>query len=171
MPNQANLFITVDHLFHRARRFPHCLHDMTATFQHEDVQFVYPENWELSQQTEDQSPWEVSLEIPGGGFWSVYVFPVDFEPLELLENAQNALKDQYEDVEFQAPEQTNDPFPMVSVEAHFYCLDFLVTALIQVVSTPSHTFVIACQAESREFDSKQDVFRAITASLLSGKTT
>ena len=140
---------------------------MTATFQFKDVQFAYPENWELSQQTEEQSPWEVSLEIPGGGFWTVYVFPTDFDPQELLENAKSALVDQYEDVEFQSPVRASDPYPMVSVEAHFYCLDFLVNALIKVVSTPSHTFVITCQAESRDFDERLDVFRAITQSLLS----
>ena len=139
---------------------------MTATFQHDDVTFIYPENWEVTKQPEQESPWDVALEIPGGGFWSLHVFPNDTDPDALLANAQSALSEQYEDVEFQTPTRVDLPSPTISMEAYFYCLDFLVTALMQIISTPQHTYFILCQAESREFDENRDVFQAILTSLL-----
>ena len=53
-----------------------------------------------------------------------------------------------------------------SVEANFFCLDFLVTSTLHVVLTERYKMLIWFQAESREFEQLKDVFRAITISML-----
>ena len=141
---------------------------MTSTYKNNDIEFIYPESWQLSETVEENMfPGEVSLETPEGGFWTLAIFPADVDAAELLENAKQGLSDQYEDVEFQrSADPIDDLFKSIGVEAFFYCLDFLVTAKLNVISTPRHMLVICCQAENREFDEKRDVFAAITASLL-----
>jgi hypothetical protein len=141
---------------------------MTSTFKRDNIEFSYPETWDLNDTfDEDPSSGEVSLETPEGGFWTLVVFPPDVDPLELLENAKQGLVSQYEDVEFQVSNRPPDEvYPSLGTDAFFYCLDFLVTANLSVISTPAQTLVICCQAENREFDEKRDVFAAITSSLL-----
>ena len=141
---------------------------MTATFKHDQIEFIYPENWSLTSNIEaDSFPGEVSLETPEGGFWSLLIFPPNADPTELLDKAKQGLIEQYEDVEFQSTSEPADEiYDSISAEAFFYCLDFLVTAQLNVITTPNHILVICSQAESREFDEKRDVFAAMTASLL-----
>ena len=141
---------------------------MTATFKHDQIEFIYPENWSLTSNIEaDSFTGEVSLETPEGGFWSLLIFPPNADPTELLDKAKQGLIEQYEDVEFQSTSEPADEiYDSISTEAFFYCLDFLVTAQLNVITTPNHILVICSQAESREFDEKRDVFAAMTASLL-----
>ncbi len=141
---------------------------MTTTFKRDDIEFIYPETWQLTE-TVEEAPFsgEVSLETPDGGFWTLLIFPPDVDANELLENAKQGLVDQYEDIEFQAPTGPLDEiYECIGADAFFYCLDFLVAANLSVISTPRHVLVICCQAESREFDEKREVFAAITTSLL-----
>jgi hypothetical protein len=48
----------------------------------------------------------------------------------------------------------------------FYCLDLLVTARARAVRTDRATYLVLCQAESREFERLLPVFETITLSLL-----
>ena len=50
----------------------------------------------------------------------------------------------------------------------FYCLDFLVRVRLQAVSTPQYQMIFWFQAEDRDFDKLELVFKAITLSLLQG---
>jgi hypothetical protein len=52
------------------------------------------------------------------------------------------------------------------VDAHFYCLDFLVTALIRIARTSQYVIGFVSQAESRQFDRQAPVFAAIMTSLI-----
>ncbi|MCH2182251.1 MAG: hypothetical protein MK108_09625 [Mariniblastus sp.] len=145
---------------------------MTSTFKRDQIEFTYPETWQLSDTFEDDPlSGEVSLETPEGGFWTLVVFPPDVDAAELLDNAKQGLVDQYQDVEFQVSTSLLDEvYPSIGTDAFFYCLDFLVTANLSVISMPGQTLVVCCQAESREFDEKRDVFAAITSSLLKNLT-
>ena len=118
--------------------------NMTSTFKRDNIEFTYPETWQLSDTLEHDPPeGEVSLETPGGGFWTLVVFPPDVDPVELLENAKRGLVDQYEDVEFQEPGRPlDDVYPSLGTDAFFYCLDFLVTAALSVISTPKYSLVV-----------------------------
>ena len=61
---------------------------MTSTFKRDEIEFSYPETWQLTETVEEGAfPGEVSLETPGGGFWTLLIFPPGVDAVELLENA------------------------------------------------------------------------------------
>ena len=48
----------------------------------------------------------------------------------------------------------------------FYCLDFLIRTRLQVVRTTDYQLLFWFQAEDREFDKQELVFKALATSLL-----
>ena len=129
---------------------------------------MYPENWNLLQSNDTDDFVEVSLESPEGGIWSVSVFSDGSSTGDLLESCAAALSEQYEDFERSDFTGQLGGFQAVGFDSHFYCLDFLVTAQARAFERNGHTVNVFCQAESREFDKSQEVFNAITQSLLQG---
>lgn len=139
---------------------------MTATYEKHGLKFLYPENWKLTDGQDVEPPYQVEIETPSGGIWSVSVFPSDSDSDELLADSVRALQDTYEDVEIDVANPDFTDYPSEGIDAYFYCLDFLVMARIRVLQTQRYKLVLLFQAESREFDGYLDVFRAITTSLL-----
>ncbi len=141
---------------------------MTALYQKHGLNFAFPENWRL---TENQQPGEfvvVELESPTGCIWSASLFPHDADPAHLLRISAAALGEQYEDLEVTDFHGQLESFEATGFDADFYCLDFLVTARTRMFLTPDNVVLIFCQAENRELEQFQDVFDAITLSLLRG---
>ena len=140
---------------------------MTAIFEKHDLKFMYPDNWSLVENQEAEDFIEVSLESPSGSIWSVSVFDdQENSPEELVESCATALSEQYEDFERFEFQGEIAGVSTVGFDSHFYCLDFLVTAQSRAMRYQNRLMNIFCQAESREFDQNQDVFNAITQSLL-----
>lgn len=144
---------------------------MTATYDNGQLSFQYPENWKLQENPDTSEFTEIALESPSGCIWSVSLFPADTDPRQLLETTATALREQYEDFESSATDSLIEDQLAPGFRAHFYCLDFLVTAQAQAFKLGSHTIHILAQAESREFDQFEPVFEAITVSLLHGKAS
>ena len=132
--------------------------------------FMYPENWTLSEQAEDElenAPREISLESPTGCLWVLHVFDSGTPAKGVLTEVVQGLDQQYEDFEFNPlPDCEILNYKTIGGDADFYCLDFLVTARIQVINTSEFVFSVLNQAESRDFDKMEQVFLAITTSLL-----
>lgn len=139
---------------------------MPAEYSKHGLTFLYPENWQLKDQQDSSLPYQVSLEGPTGGLWSLDMFPSDDDPELILDGAIRALKEQYEDVELTMAASDFEAFPSRGVDANFFCLDFLVSAKMRVFQSPKYQLLNWYQAESREFDSHHEVFRAVTQSLL-----
>ena len=143
---------------------------MTATFEKNGLRFLYPESWKLAEFSEAKEFHEVSLESPDGSIWSVSVFPGEAQQQQLVESCLEALKEQYDDLEAIGFDGEFNGYPATGFDADFYCLDFLVTAQTRTLKHNGKTFSFFCQAESREFEKNQDVFDAITLSLMSNET-
>lgn len=141
-----------------------------AIYDKHNLNFMYPENWKLNEQAPDEiegAPREISLEAPSGCLWVLHVFDNGTDPNEVLDLVVQGLDQQYEDFEFAMGQSTEIlGNPVISGEANFYCLDFLVTANVQVIDATDNVFCILNQAENRDFEQMRDVFLAITTSLL-----
>ena len=144
---------------------------MPSKYDQHGLTFLYPENWELQDQVDDALPYQVSLETPGGGLWSLNMFPRTDDPDEILDGAVAALQEQFDDVELSLAEKEFEAFPSRGIDANFFCLDFVVTARIRVFETEPYQLLNWYQAESREFDQQHDVFRAVTQSMLQSVAT
>lgn len=138
---------------------------MVATFDKHGVQFMYPENWSLT--TDDESwPRAISVESPSGAFWSLHLYSPPADPRKLTEDVISALRAEYDPLEAEeASEQVGD------VKAEGYDLSFFYLDLLIICHTRSFTFgnktlVIMTQAEDRDYQQLEPVFRAITVSLV-----
>lgn len=148
---------------------------VTTTYQKSGIEIVYPENWTLVESESDQlgtdfvgerQPKQISIQSPGSGVWDLYVFDKADDLSKRVQEFLTALQSQYDTFESEPLEVEIGDKKLVGYEAHFYCLDFLIKAHLLMLpgDVPK---LISYQAESREFDSSELVFKAITLSLIS----
>jgi hypothetical protein len=142
---------------------------MTATYKKRGLHFLYPDNWKLIDEAESDLPSSISVESPdGNAFWSVHLYEPDSDPDELLKEMISNLTETYPDLEV-SPFEGDFPARVSSgLEVMFYCLDFLIRVRLQAISTPQYQMVMWFQAEDRDFDKIELVFKAISLSLLQG---
>lgn len=140
---------------------------MPAKFEKLGITFQYPDNWTLEEEAQ-VGRGSVTVYSPGGAFWSVTVHPQEFDPGDLARAAADAIREEYKEVETQEAAETVTGYRMVGYDLNFYCLDLITTACVRSLRTGRATYTLFCQAEDRDFDELDAVFRAITASLLGG---
>lgn len=140
---------------------------MPAQFNEYGVQFSYPENWTLEQTPggDGELPADVTLQTPGGGFWSMQLLPSAVSPEECVDQVISELRGEYDDLELEVPTAGGDETLPHGREVRFFCLDLLVEARIWACRVPGHTLVGHYQAVQSEFEAIGPVFRAINASL------
>ena len=139
---------------------------MIAHYEKSGIRFSYPENWSVVDEQLDQWPQGVSVQSPNGGYWELKVFPAAIEPDRLSDEALEAMRQEYSDLESEAVTEEMFGVTAVGYNLDFFCLDLLITSRIRSFSIGSHTLLLICQAESREFDRQRFVYDAITKSLL-----
>ena len=141
---------------------------MTATFQSFGIRFLYPENWELAEETSGQHPRSVQVQSPTGAVWSLYVYETPAAPRELADEALAALTAEYPGLESRAAGGQLGNTDTTGYDVDFYCLDLVIACRIRSFRRQEKTFLVICQAETREFDKLSAVFEAISLSLVSG---
>jgi hypothetical protein len=129
------------------------------------IEFLYPENWEIQEEGWDDWPKTVTLQSPDGAFLSIYVYEGGANLRDLVREAVEAMRSEYEDLEAEEILQPGDGSDY-GYNLDFYCLDLVVSAQIRGALLPGKTVVWQSQAETREFDKNELVFRAITTSML-----
>ena len=139
---------------------------MPATYDNFDLCFLYPDNWSLSEDQEEQWPHAISVQSPSSAFWSLHVYPSRENSGILAQEALLGLAEAYEEVESEEVFEKIGPAETTGYNAEFFYLDFLVRAEIRSFAIGGRSFVLLCQAEAREFAEMAKVFRAITFSLL-----
>lgn len=141
---------------------------MSAVYENFGVSFMYPENWQLSDESgdADAGPKTVSVNSPGGGFWALHVYEPAVDPQDMANQFRLTMEAEYEGLESQPAQEDVGPASLTGYDMDFYCLDFVVTAQVRSVRVGKRTYVLAYQAESREFDKIAPVFQAMTHSLL-----
>ena len=130
------------------------------------IKFQYPENWTLDEGEALEGEQSVSVFSPGGAFWSVMVHPHSQAPQELVDTALQTMKQVYDELDAEAVEETMGNVDLVGYDLNFYCLDLTNTAVVRCGRTPQGTLLVFWQADDRELDEVEAVFRAITLSLL-----
>jgi hypothetical protein len=146
---------------------------MPAVYENAGLCFEYPENWllEAGSSVDGESPGDedsVTVYSPGGSFWTVVRHPGGKDPKPYVEAALQAMQEEYDEIDVEAVEETVLGHRLVGCDLNFFYLDLTNTARIRGVRTPGSTLLLFCQADDRELDEIDDVFRAMTASLLSG---
>ncbi|MEX2111953.1 MAG: hypothetical protein WD845_02145 [Pirellulales bacterium] len=140
---------------------------MPSTYDNLGVRFLYPDSWILDEEDSPSATPSVTVQSPGGAFWSLAIHSPSADPDELAQAALEALAAEYRDSESEPVTERIGGRLIDGFDFHFFYLDFVSTALIRGFRTATASCLLLCQAEDREFDELAAVFRAITTSLLS----
>jgi hypothetical protein len=132
------------------------------------IRFAYPENWSIADEQLEAPPQGVSVQSPNGGYWDLRIFVSRRELDEVSDQALDAMRQEYADLESEAVTEELFDVPAVGYNLDFFCLDLLVTSRIRSFHVGDRTLLLICQAENREFERQRLVFDAITKSLLDG---
>ncbi|MEM7314205.1 MAG: hypothetical protein AAF497_13740 [Planctomycetota bacterium] len=138
---------------------------MTATYDRAGLQFVYPESWTLADDTVDEVPRTVSVQSPTGAFWSVDIHPFSVNAEQLLEDALAVMREEYPELESVKVTEEIDGDSAFGFNLDFYCLDFVVQCRLRALQSGHATYLLTYQAEDRDFDQLENVFKAITFSM------
>jgi hypothetical protein len=141
---------------------------MPAVFRKLGLSFTYPENWTLDEGEALEGNQSVAVYSPGGSFWSVSIHPSDAQPRDLVKAAVKALRETYDELDVEEIEDSMAGRRLVGADVNFYCLDLTNTAVIRSFAAPNYVCLVLSQADDREFSALENVFKAMTLSLLAG---
>ncbi|HEY2413629.1 MAG TPA: hypothetical protein VGI40_15370 [Pirellulaceae bacterium] len=139
---------------------------MPAVYDNLGVRFLYPENWSITDEEDDDWPRTVTLQSPETGFWSLHVYPPAHDVKAVVKELIGAIQAEFSDIEVLPTKETFGETATTGVDLAFFYLDLLVEAKIRCLRTPSATLIWLYQAESREFEAVEPVFQAIAVSML-----
>jgi hypothetical protein len=141
---------------------------MPALFDKSGIAFAYPDNWVLEEDACDHPFPQVTVASPRTAFWSLSAYPGGTNTQHLVEEAVEALRSDYPELDVESFSQSIELRLIDGVEVRFLCLDFVVRARIQVFEHRGRTYLLLSQAEDDEFEATAPVFLAMTTSLLRG---
>jgi hypothetical protein len=137
---------------------------MAATFEHQGVRFLYPENWSLQRDVQ-QSGWSVSVESPETAFLTLVYRAGDRDIAAIADSALEALREEYPVLESDPALETLAGQPAVGYDVRFYSLDLTNTAWIRSLACEDGCVLILCQINDLELSRNGPVLKAICASL------
>ena len=149
---------------------------MPGTFTGLGVTFLYPDNWEISDQIEatTESAGGVTLETPEGAFFALNRYPNVANPQTVIDQALAVLREEYEPLEVEPcgalaadPELAalGNQFTEAGNDLSFYVLDLLITARLIAIVHEGDVLLLQMQAESRDFAKLEIVFAAVLKTL------
>jgi hypothetical protein len=132
---------------------------------------MYPENWNITEDTDEGRVVSFTLESPSAAFMTVTAYPWTVTPQEAFDEGCEVMQAEYEEVEFDAIDSDLkiDGQPLdgcLSAEARFYYLDLMVVSRLIAFVLDQRTIMIQIQAEDRDFEKLEMVFKAILVSML-----
>ena len=139
---------------------------MSARYENFGVRFLYPENWGIVDEDASNWPRTVTVQSPDSGFWALHVYSPAQENVDLASDLLKSMRTEYEEIETETITETINDVEFVGYDLNWYCLDFIVTAQIRSFTIGDNSYLVLCQAESREFDELLQVFKAITHTLI-----
>ncbi|MCL2349406.1 MAG: hypothetical protein FWC50_14240 [Planctomycetaceae bacterium] len=139
---------------------------MPAEYNDHGISFAYPENWHLEENKIESGNLVIHLSSPGGAFWMVTVSDRPAVSGELAKTALEAIRTEYDRVDHSPVERVIGKYKLTGYEINFFFLDLINTALILSFHAGGRTFGIYWQSDDRQLDICEDVFEAITYTLL-----
>jgi hypothetical protein len=139
---------------------------MPAVFEKFGVRFLYPENWSVTDEEDEEWPKMVTIQSQDTAFWSLHVYPPQHDIQAVIDELVAAIGTEFSDIEVLPAQETFGDTDTTGVDLAFFYLDLLVEAKIRCLRTPSDTLVWLYQAESREFEAVEPVFQAMAVSML-----
>ena len=139
---------------------------MPAVFEQFGVRLLYPENWQVTDVDAAGTPIEFTLQSQETAYWTLCIYPPGHEVRPRVKEIIAGLEAEYTAVEVIPIEEMIGDTKTKGVDLAFFYLDLLVECKIRTLRTPSATLIWHYMAESREFEEREDVFKAIATTML-----
>lgn len=140
---------------------------MPSTYHNFGVQFLYPDNWTVTDEQASGWPRSVGLQSPDGSFFVLQAHSAG-SPLDLANEVLSTMRGEYGSLEAEAAIEQIEGTDLVGFDLHFYYLDLLIMARVRAAQVGECTYVWFFQGESRDFDRLAPVVLAIETALLRG---
>jgi hypothetical protein len=140
---------------------------MIDTFDRDGIRFQYPGNWrpDPAETVEEDGSWTVVLQSPGTAFLLVSLRPEADNPAELADQALDALKAEYKELDAEDVVETLAGRVAIGHDVDFLTIDTAVTCHTRCLDTPAGPLLILGQASEHDRATAEPVFRAVFASL------
>jgi hypothetical protein len=138
---------------------------MTATYRNFGIEFLYPENWSVTDEQASGWPRCVVLQSPEGSIFVLQAHP-STPPLELANEVLKTMREEYPSLEAEPAIEQIEDVDLIGYDLNFYCLDLVVSARVRAAPVGECTYVWFFQGESRDFDRSAPVCLAIETGLL-----
>jgi hypothetical protein len=137
---------------------------MPREFARAGIQLTYPDNWTVETEETDEG-WTASIVSPGSAFLMLSHYPDDYEPSDLADQALEAMRESYPQLEAEEVVETMAGFPVVGHDVDFFALDLTNTCLIRAMSSPEGTLLLMSQFTDSEVETNGEVMRAMCESI------
>jgi hypothetical protein len=138
---------------------------MPRAYDQHGIRFLYPDNWEVTDEQSLEPPYSVGLQTPQGGMWVLQVHEQG-DPLALASEALQTMRTEYAELEADSITERIEEHDVIGFEMRFYYLDFVVMARVLSLRHGDRTLVLLCQAEDRDYDTLAPIFHAMLVSVL-----
>lgn len=139
---------------------------MPATFDQFGLRFDYPDNWSVDQGEDIVAEQQVVVSSPHTAFWQLSKHPAGTELEPLFDEVLSALRSEYQHIEVDPADEVIEGHLVTGFSVNFFCLDLTNTCWVRGFETPEANYLLVCQAEDREFEQVELVFRAMLSSVL-----
>jgi hypothetical protein len=139
---------------------------MTLIYDKLGVRFLYAEGWKITEDEVDAEPRVLSIDSPSGGIWELILYSDPRDLDELVGEAVSVMSEEYENLETSDYTIEFGDVRASGQEIYFYHLDLLVHCRIVAAPLGEQTALLLWQAEDRDFDELEPVFRAMATTLL-----
>lgn len=137
---------------------------MNAIFDDRGVRFEYPPGWEI-EVVEDGSRTTVSFQAPDGMAFGFLACDADCpDPDELADEALEAMRDEYPDLEAVEAAETIAGHPARGHDVEFFSLDMVNGCAIRSFQTERRTVLIFCQWSQLDGDEVEPLMRRLRKS-------
>jgi hypothetical protein len=128
------------------------------------LRFLYPDDWSLNEQT-DQQEVTVTVAGPHTSFWSISLY-YERPPTEsVMAAALDAFRNEYENLDLYPAQAALCERPTVAYDLDFVCLELINSAFLRAFRTGQFTALVLYQGTDQELDETRDILEAISRSL------
>jgi hypothetical protein len=137
---------------------------MSQLFRNYGIQFRYPDDWTLHEE-EGEEQVTLTVSRDPACFWSLTLLEDQPDPAEVLDEAIDAYREEYPDLDVSDAKAMLARRPAVACDLEFFCHDLCNTARLRAIQTPRHTLFLMCQMTDHEEGELDSAFEEMNRSL------
>jgi hypothetical protein len=137
---------------------------MEEIYEGHGIRFLYPAYWELTEQEDDEAT-SITVSSPETSFWSISLFRDGVSPLEVLESALEAFREEYKEVDVYPSTVQVGQRKGVARDVDFVCFELINSAFLRAFQTDRFTVLVLYQGFDGELETTRPQLEAISTSL------